>query len=92
MATRTHFEHNGTGVYVVCRSCGKRRGSVVIAPAGETFWGPVRGGGSMRTDISVHLVDCPDHRLELDSRDLADAVSKARRLGRLVRLRATPAR
>jgi hypothetical protein len=90
----TYFDHAGPGVYIMCRSCrGKRRGTVLIAPEGETFWGPVRDGGSMRSDISVDLADCPDHgALELDSRELADAVSRARRLRRLVPLGATPAR
>lgn len=88
----THIDYDGPGVYIICRSCAKRRGSVLIAPPGETYWAPHRDGGSNRTDISVHLVDCPDHRLVIDSRELAAAVAKARRLRRLVPLRASPAR
>lgn len=90
MASRTHFEHNGPGVFIICRVCSKRRGEIIILPAGETFWGPVRDAGSRRTDISVRLADCPDHRLVVDSRELADAVAKARRLRKVVVLRATP--
>ena len=97
---RWHFRHHGPGVYILCRvrhggKGGKRRGDILIAPPGEVFWGPSRvklsDGTLTASDISVSLTDCPEHGpLEVDPNDLAAAVAKARRLGRVVSLRASP--
>jgi hypothetical protein len=99
---RWHFRPDVPGVYILCRlrhggKGGKRRGDILIAPPGETFWGPSRvelsDGTLTASDISVSLADCPEHGpLDVDRNDLAAAVAKARRLGRVVSLRASPTR
>ena len=73
---RWHFRHNGPGVYIFCRRCSARRGSILFLSHGG---------------IHVFLADCLTHGpLEVDPVEQAMAVAKARRLGRLSPLRATP--
>jgi hypothetical protein len=87
------------GVYILCRARhgglgAKRCGSILIAEPGESFWAPSREDPDVWepvSDIHIALYECPDHGpLEVDSRDLAAAIAKARREKRVVPLRVTP--
>jgi hypothetical protein len=73
---RWHFRHHGPGVYIICRICAARRGSILLWEGGR---------------YHEALYPCLDHGpLTVDGRERDAAMAKARRLGRTVALRATP--
>jgi hypothetical protein len=75
---RWHFSHKGPGVYILCRRCSARRGSILL-------W----DDGRYHMALKDCLIDGP---LAVDPIERDFAMVKARRLGRMVSLRATPTR